>query len=97
MSLPRITTESVDDLIVSDKSEDSTLTVPNSTECNVNPSGGNGDISGACNHHSHHQHNTWTTMTPQEIAQWIDKRSRLVFPCAFLVFNAFYWGFVYWL
>lgn len=37
----------------------------------------------------------WTTMTPQEIAIWIDKRSRIVFPCAFLVFNLFYWSFVY--
>lgn len=39
----------------------------------------------------------WTTMTPQEIAYWIDRRSRLLFPCAFLVFNIFYWTFVYYL
>lgn len=38
---------------------------------------------------------SWTSMTPQEVAIWIDKRSRLVFPCAFLVFNIFYWAFVY--
>ncbi|KAB0791640.1 hypothetical protein PPYR_03440 [Photinus pyralis] len=37
----------------------------------------------------------WTSMTPQEVAIWIDKRSRLVFPCAFIVFNMFYWAFVY--
>ncbi|XP_018575137.1 glycine receptor subunit alpha-2 isoform X2 [Anoplophora glabripennis] len=37
----------------------------------------------------------WTTMTPQEVANWIDKKSRVVFPCAFLIFNIFYWSFVY--
>lgn len=39
----------------------------------------------------------WTTMTPQEIAYWIDRRSRVLFPCTFLVFNIFYWTFVYYL
>ena len=39
--------------------------------------------------------NGWTTMKPQEISNWIDKRSRLVFPVAFLIFNIFYWSFVY--
>lgn len=39
----------------------------------------------------------WTTMTPQEIAYWIDRRSRVLFPSAFLVFNIFYWTFVYYL
>ncbi|XP_017784957.1 PREDICTED: glycine receptor subunit alpha-1-like [Nicrophorus vespilloides] len=38
---------------------------------------------------------SWTTMTPQEIAIWIDKRSRFVFPVAFIIFNVFYWSFVY--
>lgn len=37
----------------------------------------------------------WTTMTPQEISYWIDRRSRVVFPCAFLCFNIFYWTFAY--
>lgn len=37
----------------------------------------------------------WTTMTPQEISYWIDRRSRFLFPCAFVIFNAFYWTFVY--
>ncbi|KAH8420476.1 hypothetical protein KR009_010796 [Drosophila setifemur] len=37
----------------------------------------------------------WTTLTPQEIAMWIDSRARFVFPVAFLVFNLFFWTFVY--
>ncbi|XP_052892075.1 pH-sensitive chloride channel 2 [Anopheles moucheti] len=40
--------------------------------------------------------NGWTTMTPQEVAIWIDKRSRFVFPIAFVIFNIFYWTFVYY-
>lgn len=35
------------------------------------------------------------TLTPQEIAQWIDQRSRIAFPAAFIVFNCFYWLYVY--
>ncbi|CAK1547181.1 unnamed protein product [Leptosia nina] len=41
------------------------------------------------------QHHTWTEMTPKEIAAWIDKRSRLLFPLMFLCFNILYWTFVY--
>ncbi|XP_058804984.1 pH-sensitive chloride channel 2-like isoform X2 [Phymastichus coffea] len=41
------------------------------------------------------QLNTFTTMTPQEIAQWIDKRSRIVFPVSFLIFNILYWSFIW--
>ncbi|KAH8327493.1 hypothetical protein KR067_002215, partial [Drosophila pandora] len=39
----------------------------------------------------------WTTLTPQEIAIWIDSRARFVFPVAFLVFNLFFWTFVYFI
>jgi hypothetical protein len=38
---------------------------------------------------------SFTTMTPQEIAAWIDKRSRVFFPATFLLFNVLYWGFVW--
>lgn len=33
----------------------------------------------------------WTTMTPQEVANWIDKKSRVAFPIAFLIFNVLFW------
>jgi hypothetical protein len=38
---------------------------------------------------------SFTTMTPQQIAKWIDKRSRVIFPVLFLVFNIVYWGFIF--
>ena len=41
------------------------------------------------------KNHTWTQMTPQEIATWIDKRSRLLFPLMFVFFNILYWTFVY--
>lgn len=40
-------------------------------------------------------HQGWTTMTPHEVANWIDKKSRIAFPVAFIIFNLFYWSFVY--
>ncbi|GJQ80112.1 hypothetical protein Trydic_g19393 [Trypoxylus dichotomus] len=36
---------------------------------------------------------TWTTMTPKEVANWIDTRCRVVFPLAFLIFNLFFWSY----
>ncbi|XP_065204871.1 pH-sensitive chloride channel 2-like [Planococcus citri] len=35
-----------------------------------------------------------TTMSWQDIAVWMDKKSRFVFPLSFLVFNIIYWGFL---
>ena len=31
------------------------------------------------------------TMTPQEIAIWIDEKSRIIFPLGFVIFNFIYW------
>ena len=44
---------------------------------------------------SHPNNAGFTTMTPQQIAQWIDRRSRVFFPVSFVVFNVLYWGFVW--
>ncbi|XP_067005497.2 pH-sensitive chloride channel 2 [Anabrus simplex] len=38
---------------------------------------------------------SFTTMTPQQISQWIDTRSRFFFPAAFIVFNILYWSFLW--
>ena len=35
------------------------------------------------------------SMTPQEIAKWIDRRSRVAFPTMFAVANLFYWSFIW--
>lgn len=50
---------------------------------------------GHAGHAGHAAPHGFTTMTPQEIAQWIDRRSRVVFPLSFVVFNVLYWGFVW--
>lgn len=57
--------------------------------------GGGGGQAGSEGSDEPPKHHTWTTMTPQEIATWIDKRSRVLFPLLFLLFNVIYWTFVY--
>lgn len=39
----------------------------------------------------------FTRMSASEVADWIDRRSRVYFPLAFLVFNVAYWTFVVYL
>ena len=34
-------------------------------------------------------------MSPQEIAKWIDRRSRIAFPTSFLIINVLYWSFIW--
>jgi hypothetical protein len=35
-----------------------------------------------------------TTVTSQEIAEWVDRKSRIIFPVLFIIFNILYWVFV---
>lgn len=72
----------------------------NNISVNMEPSSSSTTLQ--INHHNGpeegvNQKTGWTTMTPQEIAYWIDRRSRVVFPVAFLIFNIFYWTFVYYI
>ncbi|XP_059614224.1 pH-sensitive chloride channel 2 [Phlebotomus argentipes] len=84
INLPIITTQSCDD-----------LTQDNGTVINVEPDSSSTLQGNSAMPSPQPQNTGWTTMTPQEIAMWIDRRSRFLFPCAFLVFNIFYWSFVY--
>ena len=35
------------------------------------------------------------SMTPQDIAKWLDRRSRMAFPITFIFANVLYWSFVW--
>lgn len=92
-SIPTITTtHSVDDLVHNNT---------NNAIVNMEPSSSSTTIQIQSNNHSPvtseipNEKSEWTTMTPQEISYWIDRRSRFLFPCAFIIFNALYWTFVY--
>ncbi|XP_013103747.2 pH-sensitive chloride channel 2 [Stomoxys calcitrans] len=41
------------------------------------------------------ENTSWSTMTPHEVSLWIDRKARFLFPIAFIIFNAFFWTFVY--
>lgn len=79
-NLPIITTQCVDTVSIS-SNQNSADHVINLD--NKDPNNKNGE------------NTTFTSMTPQEIAMWIDRRSRFLFPVMFLAFNALYWTFVY--
>lgn len=94
MNIPTITMQSEDDLLNvpgganannnNRRGSVTSISVHNTSQCN----GSNDNSADALD-------SRWTTMTPQEVAMWIDKRSRIVFPLTFLVFNIFYWSFVF--
>lgn len=103
-TIPTITTtHSIDDLV--NQQQQDTHSSCN-TVVNMEPSSSSATLQIHTNNHhlndtsaaSSEQSNEktgWTTMTPQEISYWIDRRSRFLFPCAFIIFNGFYWTFVY--
>lgn len=89
-TIPTITTtQSMDDLIQENGNNISVNMEPSSSSTTL-------QINGATSAELNEKHG-WTSMTPQEVAYWIDRRSRVLFPGAFLVFNIFYWTFVYYL
>lgn len=90
-TIPTITTtQSMDDLIQENGNNVSVNMEPSSSTTTL-------QINNSAMSESQNEKSGWTTMTPQEIAYWIDRRSRVLFPGAFLVFNIFYWTFVYYL
>ncbi|KAH8387486.1 hypothetical protein KR093_007311 [Drosophila rubida] len=73
----------------------SASSIPNIELTDVNGFNNNNNITEEIDHEEEIANTGWTTLTPQEIAIWIDRRARFIFPLAFLVFNLFFWTFVY--
>ncbi|KRT81978.1 ion channel, partial [Oryctes borbonicus] len=77
-NIPKITTS--DENLMASKEEASTaIEIPENDNLDEEP---------------HNVPQKWTTMTPQEVANWIDKKSRVAFPVAFLFFNILFWSIV---
>lgn len=83
-NIPIIKTESVDDL-------------SDNNQCNITMEPMNRSTQHMVSQSSIDNTNGmgWTTMTPHQISMWIDRRARFIFPIAFIIFNAFFWTFVY--
>lgn len=92
-NIPTITTtQSMDDLMQENGNNINVNMAPSSSTTTLQMN--SMDI---CATPEQNERSGWTTMTPQEIAYYIDRRARVVFPCAFFIFNLFYWSFVYYL
>lgn len=91
--MPAIVTETCDDV----HDHGNVINMEPNNNGNSRFSGSQSNLSnfeGSVDQNQDQSHTGWTTMTPQQISIWIDKRARFVFPVAFLVFNIFYWMFV---
>lgn len=71
------------------------LDIPDSAANNNNINNSNNNIPDELGYEEDITPAGWTTLTPQEIAIWIDRRARFMFPITFLVFNMVFWTFVY--
>ncbi|ENN76507.1 hypothetical protein D910_12604, partial [Dendroctonus ponderosae] len=57
------------------------------------PANGDNNGSGSANPTPNPAQQTWAEMTPQEVAIWIDRKARIVFPTMFVIYNLFYWSY----
>ncbi|KAI4456334.1 neurotransmitter gated ion channel [Holotrichia oblita] len=75
-TIPKITTQSDENLMPAKEFVATAIDIPENDPMDDEP---------------HLMPQKWTTMTPQEVANWIDKKSRVAFPIAFLIFNVLFW------